>query len=305
MSKLLTVFGATGNQGGSVIRAILNDPTLSKQFKIRAITRDASKPAAKELAAKGVEVVTADMSSAELAAPAVKDAHTVFLVTNFWESSSDDVEISQGKAVADASKAAGVQHLIFSSLINTTEASGGRLPNISHFVGKSKVEKYIRDSGVPASFVLPGFFMSNMFTMINKGEDGNYTLALPVSPEKAQIPLFDVGSDTGKFVKAAIQQYPSVLGKQIYAATDYYTPSRVASEFSKVIGKPTTAIQLPPDVFKSFLPPPVAQEMLENMLLLEDPGYYARADLKESLDLLSDKPTTWEAFVEENKAKWL
>ena len=139
------------------------------------------------------------MASVEKVAPAVKDAHTVFLITNFWESANDDVEIAQGKAVTDASKAAGVKHLIFSSLIDTTEASKGRLPNISHFVGKAKIEKYIRDSGVPATFVMPGLFMSNMFTQLRKGDDGKFTLALPVSPEKAQIPLFDVASDTGAF----------------------------------------------------------------------------------------------------------
>ncbi|CAM1509618.1 Fc.00g033570.m01.CDS01 [Cosmosporella sp. VM-42] len=304
MSKLLAVFGATGNQGGSVIRAILNDPTLSKEFKIRGITRDVSKPASKELEAKGVEMVAADMASVEKAAPAVKDAHTVFLVTNFWESANDEVEIAQGKAVTDASKAAGVKHLIFSSLIDTTEASKGHLPNITHFVGKSKIEKYIRDSGIPASFVLPGLFMSNMFTQIRKGDDGVFTLALPVSPEKAQIPLFDVASDMGKFVNGAIRQYPNAAGKHIYAASDYYTPSRVAAEFSEVIGKPAQAIELPSETFKSFLPPQIAQEMLENMLLLQDPGYYGGGDLAESLALLTEKPTSWKEFVEKNKAKW-
>ncbi|KAL7940441.1 hypothetical protein V8C42DRAFT_362674 [Trichoderma barbatum] len=304
MSKLLAVFGATGNQGGSVIRAILNDPTLSKEFKIRGITRDITKPAAKDLAAKGVEMVAADMSSIEKAAPAVKDAHTVFLVTNFWETAIDEVEIAQGKVVTDASKDAGVEHLIFSSLINTTEASKGRLPNISHFVGKAKIEQYIRDSGVPATFVMPGFFMSNMFTQIRKADNGKYTLALPVSLEKAQVPLLDAGADTGKFVKAAIQHFPSALGKRIYAAADYYSPSRLISEFSEVIGKPAQAIELPSETYKSLLPPKVAQEVLENMLLLQDPGYYGGNDLAESLALLSEKPRSWREFVAENKAKW-
>lgn len=138
------------------------------------------------------------MSSVEQAAPGVKGAHTVFFVTNFWESMSADIEISQGKAVADASKAAGVKHLIFSSLINTSEASGGRLSHISHFDGKAKIEKYIRDSKIPSTFVLPGFFMSNLLTQIKKGDDGKYILALPVSPEKAQVPLFDAAVDVGK-----------------------------------------------------------------------------------------------------------
>ncbi|KPM35294.1 hypothetical protein AK830_g11280 [Neonectria ditissima] len=305
MSKLITVFGATGIQGGSVIRAILNDATLSKEFKIRGVTRDTSKPAAKELKAKGVEVISADMSSVEQAAPAVKGAHTVFLVTNFWEKMSEDVEIAQGKAVTDASKAAGVKHLIFSSLLNTTEITEGRLPSISHFVGKSKIEQYIRDSGVPATFVLPGMYMSNMFGMINKGDNGAYTLAWPVSGDKAQVPLFDPASDTGKFVNAAIKNYPSHLGKRIYAATEYYTPSKITEEFSEVIGAPASFTQIPAEVFKSFLPGAIAQEMLENILLVEDTGYYGGADLKESVGLLDEAPITWKSFVESNKEKWL
>lgn len=138
------------------------------------------------------------MSSQEAAAPAVKGAHTVFFVTNFWELKSEEKEIAQGKAVADACKAAGVKHIIFSSLINVTEASNGRLPAVSHFDGKAKIEKYIRNSGVPATFVLPGFFMSNLFDMIRKNEDGSFSTHWPVSGEKAQVPLFNV-ADMGKF----------------------------------------------------------------------------------------------------------
>ncbi|KAM5341361.1 hypothetical protein ACJ41O_014392 [Fusarium nematophilum] len=305
MSKILTVFGATGNQGGSVVKAILNDPALSREFKIRGITRDVSKPAAKDLASKGVELVSADMNSAEQAAPAVKDAHTVFLVTNYWDAATGKSELAQGKAVADACKAAGVKHLIFSSLLDTSEISGGRLTHIKHFEGKAHIEQYIRDSGIPATFVLPGFFMSNLLTMIRKNEEGGFTWALPVDGDKAQVPLFDAGDDNGKFVKAAIKNFPSTLNKRIYAATDYYSPNRIISEFSEVVGKPASFTQIPSEAFKSFLSPAVADEMLENMLLLEDPGYYAKADLKESLDLVDDKPTTWKEFVGKYKAKWV
>jgi len=154
---------------------------------------------------------------------AVKGAHTVFLyvvhgtcefsmivlmlsrMTNFWEHLSAEKEIAEGKAVADACKAAGVQHLIFSSLINTTEASKGKLPNIAHFDGKAKIEAYIRQIGVPASFVLPGLFMSGYFDTIREGDGGNYYLALPVSEEKAQVPLHDAAGDTGALSSTGIR----------------------------------------------------------------------------------------------------
>ena len=147
------------------------------------------------------------MSDPKSIADAIESSHSVFLMTNFWESMSADTEVAQGKAVADACKAAGVQHLIFSSLINTTEASKGRLPNISHFDGKAKIEEYIRSIEVPATFVMPGMFMSGYFDVIRKGEDGNFALALPVSEDKAQIPLFDTVSDTGMQRHSSCEQW--------------------------------------------------------------------------------------------------
>ncbi|GES64202.1 NmrA-domain-containing protein [Aspergillus terreus] len=305
MSKILTVFGATGNQGGSVIKSILADPVLSKEWKIRGITRDTSKPAAQKLAQQGVELVSADISSVEAARPAVTGAHTVFLVTNFWESMSRETEVAQGKAVTDACKEAGVKHIVFSSLRNVTEITNGRLPNVSHFDGKAEIEEYIRASGVPASFVLPGFYMSNFFQMLSK-QDGVYTLAWPVDLDKAQAPLYDVAEDTGKFVKAAIKHYPSTVNQRILAATDYYSPRRIVEEFAEVTGYKAQAVNVPSEVFKSFLPPLVAQEMLENILLLEEPGYYAGESLAPSHELLDadDKPVQWKEFVSRNQEKF-
>jgi uncharacterized protein YbjT (DUF2867 family) len=136
------------------------------------------------------------MSSADSVSHAVAGAHTVYLVTNFWDSADRNIEVAQGKAVADASKAAGVKHLIFSSLRNVSEITQGRLPHVTHFDGKAEIEQYIRDSGVPATFVLPGLFMSNFFSMLKKQGD-TYTLAWPVNPDTAQIPLLDTAPDTG------------------------------------------------------------------------------------------------------------
>lgn len=104
---------------------------------------------------------------------------------------------------------------------------------------------------------------------------------------------------------AAIKKDPSGTGKHLYAATDYFSPKRLMREFGEVLGKPAAFVQIPAETFKSFLPPPVAQELLENMYLTEDPGYYAGADLSESLGLLDEKPISWKEFVEQNKARWL
>lgn len=120
----------------------------------------------------------------------------MFLVTNYWESVKKEVEVSQGKNVTDVSKEAGVSHLIFSSLLHVTRTTNGRLKNVPHFDGKAEVEDYIRESGVPASFILAGYYMSNYGQMIQRGEDGSYTLAYPVGKD-AKFPLIDI-SDIGR-----------------------------------------------------------------------------------------------------------
>ncbi|KAG5989988.1 hypothetical protein E4U43_004388, partial [Claviceps pusilla] len=257
----------------------------------------------------------ADMSSPQDVLPALQDAHTVFLVTNFWETMSAAAELAQAKAVTDAARAARVKHLIFSSLINVTDASGGRLPHVSHFDGKARIEDYIRASGVPATFVQPGVFMTGFFGFIRKaenpdgdGQDKGLVWAMPegVKEQEAQLPLLDAARDTGLFVKAAMKHFPDTEGTRILAATAYYTPARIVAELAEVTGKKVSYVETPHDRFKSFLPAPAAQEMLENMLLLQGPGYYAGADLQPSLDLLGDdKPITWKEFAEKNKDKWV
>lgn len=124
------------------------------------------------------------------------------------------------------------------------------------------------------------------------------------SYEAQKDPHVDSNTTSGKFVKAAIKNFPSQAGSRILAASDYYTIDQLISEFSEVMGKPAHAVQIDDDKFKSFLSPVAAQELLENMKLLEDPGYYAGESLAGSLALLEEKPTTWKEFVEKNKEKW-
>lgn len=296
MSRTITVFGATGVQGGSVVKAILGDASLSKEFSIRAVTRDTSKPNAQALAKQGVELVTADLNSKDSILSAIKGSHSVFLVTNYWESANPKIEISQGKAVADAAKEAGVQQIVFSSLLNVTKITDGRLSHVVHFDGKAEIEEYIRSTGLLATFVLPGYYMTNYKQMLRKGDDGSYSLAYPISKD-AKFPLFDTAADMGKFVKPALKNPEAFNGKQILAAADYYSVSRIISEFEEVTGKKINYQQVSPDQYKSFLPEFMAEEMLENHLLIEKPGYFNGMSLQESLNALDEKPTTWKEFL--------
>ncbi|KAF2140456.1 uncharacterized protein K452DRAFT_252099 [Aplosporella prunicola CBS 121167] len=301
MSKLITVFGATGNQGGSVIQHILSDSALSKEFKIRGITRDVSKPAAQSLAKKGVEMKTADLNSKASLHAVLDGAHTVFLVTNYWEAAQYDIEVQQGKNVADVAKDAGVQHLIFSSLLHVSKTTNGRLSHVPHFDGKADIEDYIRESGVPASFFLPGYFMSNYGSMLKKDEDGVYILAYPVS-EDARFPLVDIAEDTGKFVKAIIKNRDKLLNAHVLGAAAYYTPPQILSDFEKATGHKARYVRVSSEKYKGFLPKNIAEEMLENHLFIDDPGYFNGESLQPSLDLLEEKPTTWTEYIKRSGA---
>ncbi|KAH9203996.1 hypothetical protein DL95DRAFT_398871 [Leptodontidium sp. 2 PMI_412] len=304
MSKLITVFGATGNQGGSVIKAILADPQLSKEYKIRGLTRDTSKKSAQELAKQGVEVVSADLNSVDSLAIALKGSHTVFLVTNYWETANGDIEYAQGKNVTDVAKKVGVSYIIFSSLHHVTEATKGRLSHVPHFDSKANIEKYIRASGLKSTFVLPGYYMSNFTQMITKAGGGSYQLFYPVDGKKTKFPLFDAANDTGLFVKATLKNADKMEGKQVLEATGYYTPEEIVDTFSKVTGKKAVFIKVTPQQYLASLPEAIAEEYLENQLFVEEPGYFLGESLDPSLKLLDAKPTSWADFVKKNASAW-
>jgi len=303
MSKLLTVFGATGNQGGSVIKSVLAHSQLSKIYKIRGVTRDASKPAAVALKEKGVEVVTADMNDKQSVHDAIKGSSVVFGVTNFWEKMDGNVEFEQGKLLADASKEANVERFIFSSLPYVSKETNGKLSGMTHFDSKAKVEEYAREIGVPGTYFMPGPFMSFMFDNFKKDESGAYAISTPIDP-KAQVHLIDVKEDAGNFVAAVLLQLPETLNKRVLGTAGTITPTQLVEDFKAATGKDAKLVHISYETFKSFLPPPVADELTENMQLIESPGYYVgepESAVQESIDLVVKaglhKPTTWKEYV--------
>ena len=184
--------------------------------------------------------------------------------------------------------------LLFVRLTNLSSVSGGALSKVHHFDSKADVEEYIRKIGVPATFFMPGFYMSNIpgKSFAPNPDNGTYRFALPI-PANSPIPLFDTGSDTGKFVKAILLNREKCLGKNVLGATDYYTPDQIVEQFKEVkpkAGHGATYAELPPEAFKGFLaktgmPEPVQEEMLQNMQLMPQFGYYGGASLKESQDV--------------------
>jgi uncharacterized protein YbjT (DUF2867 family) len=166
MSQLLVVFGATGQQGGSVARFVAASPELSKRYRIRGVTRDPSKAAADALRAEGVEVVQADMDGEQSIRSALEGAHTVFAMTRtIYDDQSKEREVRQGKAIADAAVAAGAQYIIFSSECHAETVSGGKYP-VGSYDSKAEVEDYIRTLPIKSAFFAPATFMQNLSGMI-------------------------------------------------------------------------------------------------------------------------------------------
>src|SRR2546421_12648072 len=171
--KLIAVTGATGHQGGSVVRAL----QASGQFKVRALTRNPGKH--RELAE---EVVEADLGKPETLKAAFAGAHGVFLVTNFLEAGTD--ELKQATAAIRAAKDAGVKHLIWSTLPNVEAISGGKF-DVPHFTGKAKVDRIVKDGGFEKyTFVIAPFYYQNLAGALGppKQADGSKGWALPLDP---------------------------------------------------------------------------------------------------------------------------
>jgi uncharacterized protein YbjT (DUF2867 family) len=276
MSKLLVVFGAIGQQGGSVIDYVVSDPELSKQFKVRGVSRDPAKPAAQALQQQGIEVVKCDVDDKESVKQAMQGAHTVFAMTSsVYDHLLKQRELGQGKAMADAAVASGVHYFIFSSLPNGGKMSDGKLQKLDHFDVKAEIEEYIRTLPIKSSFFAPGSFMQNFGHMMapHPTGDGTYALSNFVKPE-TQLPCIDVVGDTGKYVGAILAEPEKYEGKVLSAATDLYSYDEIVQIMSKMSGKTVKYNQLPESVFREFLPPASADYLVDMFLWIQDYGYY-------------------------------
>lgn len=224
--RLIAVTGATGQQGGAVARRL-----LAEGWKVRALTRDLDKPAAQELASLGAEVVSGDLESrAELDA-AFQGAYGVFSVQNYWlPNVGFEGEVRQGKNVADAAKAAGIQHLVYSSVGSAHRGMGQK-----HFDSKWQIEQYIHSLDVPYTILRPVFFMENHNWSRAYILNGTFT-GMGLRPEK-EIQSIAV-EDIGVFVSLVLANRDDYLGKTIELAGDALTESQLADTFAKVIGRP-------------------------------------------------------------------
>ncbi|KAJ7635141.1 NAD(P)-binding protein [Roridomyces roridus] len=244
-APLVVVVGATGNQGGSVVKALVGS---DKAYRVRALTRDPSKPAAQAMAALGVEVVQANL---------VVENRTG-LVTNFFEHLDAARELAEGKLFIDAAKAAGARGIVWSGYASPTKVSNGKYPNIVHWESKAAVTQYGRESGVPFVDVQCGSYGSNFvqppFAPVK--EEGNvYVLKWPVGKE-TPVAFIDVGSsDYGLFVRHVLEMERFPDGEEFVANAEVITVTEMAEQWSKGTGKSITLKPISVEAFKQGLEP--------------------------------------------------
>jgi len=194
--RLIAVIGATGQQGGGVVRAL----QASGQFKVRALTRNPDKHL--ELAE---EVVEADLAKPETLKAAFAGAHGVFLVTSFQEAGTD--ELKQATAAIRAAKDAGVKHFIWSTLPDVETISGGKF-NVPHFTGKAKIDRIVKEAGFENyTFVIAPFYYQNLAGALApmKQANGSMGWAFPLDPIPRVIHMGDI-NELGNIVAGAFAQ---------------------------------------------------------------------------------------------------
>jgi len=241
--KIIAVIGSTGTQGGGLVRAILADPNGG--FAVRAITRDPNKDSAKALAAKGAEVVSANLDEVESLKKAFAGAYGVYAVTNFWEHFSAEKEKAQAKNIAEAAKAAGVKHVIWSTLEDTRQfmpADDKRMPmlqekyRVPHFDAKAEADAFF--SGVPTTFLLTTFYWDNLYMFglaPKRGDDGKYSWAFPMGQKKlAGIAAEDIGKVAYGIFKAGSQY----IGKKVGIYGEALTIDEMGQKLASNIGIP-------------------------------------------------------------------
>ncbi|MFO1303275.1 MAG: NmrA family NAD(P)-binding protein [Burkholderiales bacterium] len=255
----IVVFGATGAQGGGLARAILADPV--RRFRVRAVTRHPHSEAALALAGAGADVVAADLDDAASVAAAMHGAHGAFCVTNFWEHFSPEKEIAQANHMAAAAAAAGVAHVIWSTLEDTREyipLESGRLPVlmgrylVPHFDGKGEANRAFAVRGVPTTLLYTSFYWDNLvhFGMQpQRGADGRLRFILPMGDTK--LPGI-AACDIGPCALGIFARGEDLVGKSLGIAGEHLSGAEMAAKLAKALGEPVAHAALSPDEYRAL-----------------------------------------------------
>jgi uncharacterized protein YbjT (DUF2867 family) len=291
--KLIAVVGATGQQGGAVVRAL----QASGQFKVRALTRNPARHPK-----LGDEVVLADFSHPETLEAAFAGAHGAFVVTNSWEAGTD--EPRQARAAVSAAKDAGVQHFIWSTLPDVEAISRGKI-NVPHFTGKAKVERIVSEAGFAHhTFVIAPFYYQNLLGVMapQKQADGTAAWALPLDPERRVIHMGDI-TELGRIVAGAFAQ-PELAGhgEHLPLVGDFLSFNEIIATLNRQ-GNKFSFKQVPREVFAGWFP---GAEGIAAMLAYFEAHTYLGSDSRDAIALANkvagQQPTTFAAWAKTNFA---
>jgi uncharacterized protein YbjT (DUF2867 family) len=255
--KIIAVIGSTGWQGGGLCEAILGDPNGG--FACRAITRDPSKEKAQALAAKGAEVVSANLDDEASLEKAFAGAYGVYGVTNFWEHFSGEKETAQARNIADAARAAAVKHVIWSTLEDTRKLMAPddkRMPflqekyRVPHFDAKADADAFFQ--GLPVTYLVTSFYWDNLYMFglaPKKGDDGVYRWAFPLGDSKmAGIGAGDIGRTAYGIFKAG-QQY---IGKTVGITGENLTIGEMSEKLGQALGIKVEYNAVDADAYRGF-----------------------------------------------------
>jgi uncharacterized protein YbjT (DUF2867 family) len=257
--KIIAVVGATGAQGGGLVRAILSD--VSSGFTARALTRNVNSDKATELAKLGADVVAADLDEVESLKRAFEGAYGAFCVTNFWEHFSPEKELAQATNMARAAKETGLGHVIWSTLEDTRQwvpLSDNRMPTlmgkykVPHLDGKGEANRVFIEMGVPTTFLLTSFYWDNFihFGMGPKrGPDGTLAITMPMGDKK--LPGI-AAEDIGKCAYGIFQRGHELIGKTIGVAGEHLTGTEMAAALTRALGEEVRYNDVSLDVYRNL-----------------------------------------------------
>jgi len=257
--KVIAIVGATGAQGGSLARAILNDK--QSEFSVRAITRNANSEKAQALKAMGAELVEADVEDVSSLEKAFKGAYGAFCITFFWEHFSPQKEKQHASNMAEAAKKSNVKHVIWSSLEDTRQwidVEDDRMPTlmgeykVPHFDAKGEANVYFTDLDLPLTILNTSYYWDNMiyFGMgPQRGEDGKLYLTMPMADKK--LPGI-AAEDIGKCAYGIFKNGTQYIGKTIGISGEHLTGLQMAEMLSKALGQDVHYNAIEPAVFRSF-----------------------------------------------------
>ena len=308
--KIIAVAGATGAQGGGLVRAIQRD--ASGGFKARALTRDPNSDKAKALAKLGAEVVAADVDDLESLKKAFAGAYGAFCVTFYWAHFSPEKELAQATALAQAAKHAGVKHVIWSTLEDTRKwvpLSDNRMPTlmgkykVPHFDSKGEADEVFIGLGLPVTILLTSFYWDNFIYFGSgpkKGPDGKLALTFPLDDKK--MPGIAV-EDIGKCAYGIFKRGSEFIGKKVGIAGEHLTGAQMAAGLTKALGQEVRYNAVPPDVYRGFGFP--GAEDLGNMFQFKRDfeKYYCGARSPEFARSLNPELQNFETWLAQNKSR--